>query len=79
MSNQAIDIRYELDESEINDIVITDLQEYYELNLEFLKDPKCEDVEHRQATATHIKAVLKLYMGRNEFIDYMEGIENEKN
>jgi len=79
MSNQTIDIRYELDESEINDIVITDLQEYYELILEFLKDPECEDVEHRQAMATHIKAVLKAYMDRDDFIDYMEGIENENN
>jgi hypothetical protein len=78
MSNKIIDIQYEIDEYEVQEIVIEDLQEQTKLLLEFLSDPEHYEEEERQETIesiVHLKAVLKMYMDRTEYKDFLEEIE----
>jgi hypothetical protein len=78
MISKIIDIRYELDEYEVQDIVIEELQEYIKLLLEFLSDPEHYEEEERQETiesVVHLKAVLKMYDGRSEYEEFIKGLE----
>ena len=78
MISKIIDIQYEIDEYEVQEIVIEDLQEQTKLLLEFLSDPEHYEEEERQETIesiVHLKAVLKMYMDRTEYKDFLEEIE----
>ena len=75
MSDQRIDIQYYLDEDEVRDIVITDLQEYISTLTEFLKTPDYEDAEIDVQKVIHLKEVLKAYMDRTEYEEFIEGLD----
>jgi hypothetical protein len=75
MSEQRIDIQYYLDEDEVRDIVITDLQEYISTLTEFLKTPDYEDAEIDAQKVIHLKEVLKAYMDRTEYEEFIEEIK----
>ena len=72
MREQRLDIEYYLDENEVGDIVIADLQEYVLTLTEFLKKPDYEDAKIDAKKLTHVKAVLKMYMGRQEYRDFIK-------
>jgi len=79
MISKIIDIRYELDEYEVQEIVAEELQEYIKLLLEFLSDPEHYEEEERQETiesVVHLKAVLKMYAGsRDEYEEFIKGLD----
>ena len=72
MREQRLDIEYYLDENEVGDIVIADLQEYVLTLTEFLKKPDYEDAKIDAKKLTHVKAVLKMYMDRQEYRDFIK-------
>ena len=78
MISKIIDIQYELDEYEVQDIVVEELQEYIKLLLEFLSDPEHYEEEERQDTiedVVHLKAVLKMYMDAgSEYEDFIKSL-----
>jgi hypothetical protein len=78
MISKTIDIEYVIDEYEVQEIVVEELQEYIKLLHEFLSDPEHYEEEERQQTledVVHLKAVLKMYMDRTEYKDFLEEIE----
>jgi hypothetical protein len=78
MSNKIIDIQYEIDEYEVQEIVIEDLQEQTKLLLEFLSDPEHYEEEERQERiedVVHLKAVLRMYMDRADYKAFIKEIE----
>jgi hypothetical protein len=78
MISKTIDIEYVIDEYEVQEIVVEELQEYIKLLHEFLNDPEHYEEEERQQTledVVHLKAVLKMYMDRTEYKDFLEEIE----
>ena len=78
MGNRTIKLHYELDDSEVYEIVTTELQEYIKLLQEFLKDPEHYDEDERLETienVIHLKAVLRMYMDRTEYKEFIEEIE----
>jgi hypothetical protein len=74
MSEQRLDIQYYLDEDEVRDIVITDLQEYILTLTNFLKTPDYEDSEIDAKKVIHLKEVLKAYMDRQEYKDFIKSL-----
>jgi|LakMenEpi03Aug12_release.lakeMendotaPanAssembly.Ray.scaffolds.fasta_scaffold3929580_1 hypothetical protein len=74
MSEQRLDIQYYLDEDEVRDIVITDLQEYILTLTDFLKTPDYEDAEIDAKKVIHLKEVLKAYMDRQEYKDFIKSL-----
>ena len=83
MGNRTIKLHYELDDSEVYEIVTTELQEYIKLLQEFLSDPEhYDDANERLETiedVVHLKAVLKRYMDTGEYEAFIKEIENENN
>ena len=78
MISKTIDIEYVIDEYEVQEIVVEELQEYIKLLHEFLSDPEHYEEEERQQTledVVHLKAVLKMYMDRTEYKDFLEEVE----
>jgi hypothetical protein len=78
MISKTIDIECVIDEYEVQEIVVEELQEYIKLLHEFLSDPEHYEEEERQQTledVVHLKAVLKMYMDRTEYKDFLEEIE----
>ena len=77
---QTITINYELHEDEVSEIVIEELQRYIRLLLEFLSDPDHYEEEERQETLEDVeklKAVLKMYMDRTEYEEFLEELKDE--
>jgi hypothetical protein len=74
MMEQRLDIQYYLDEDEVKDIVITDLQEYILTLTNFLKTPDYEDAKIDAKNVIHLKAVLKAYMDRQEYKDFIKSL-----
>lgn len=73
-----LDIGYELDQDEIEEIVVEELKSYIKLKLEFLSDPEHYEEEERQETledVVHLKAVLSMYMDRTEYKEFLEELE----
>ena len=78
MSEHTIEINYELNEEEVQEIVINELQDYVRLLHEFLNDPEHYEEEERQETledVVHLKAVLRMYMDRTEYKEFIEEVE----
>lgn len=79
MISKTIDIQYEIDEDEVQEIVVEELQEYIKLLLEFLSDPEHYEEEERQETiesVVHLKAVLKMYAGsRDEYEEFIKELK----
>ena len=79
MISKTIDIQYEIDEYEVQEIVAEELQEYIKLLLEFLSDPEHYEEEERQETierVVHLKAVLKMYAGsRDEYEEFIKELK----
>jgi hypothetical protein len=78
MISKTIDIEYVIDEYEVQEIVVEELQEYIKLLHEFLNDPEHYEEEERQQTledVVHLKAVLRMYMDRTEYKDFLEEVE----
>ena len=75
----TIDISYELHKDEMCEIVVEDLKDAYKTLIEKTRDINDEDADDAQIKADHILAVLKYYMDRSEFKDFMEelGYEND--
>ena len=74
MSEQKLDIEYYLDEDEVRDIVITDLQEYILTLTGFLKTPDYEDAKLDAKKVIHLKEVLKAYMDRQEYKEFIKSL-----
>jgi hypothetical protein len=77
MISKIIDIQYEIDEDEVQEIVVEELQEYIKLLLKFLSDPEHYEEEERQKTiesVVHLKAVLKMYDGRSEYEEFIKSL-----
>jgi cob(I)alamin adenosyltransferase len=74
MMEQRLDIQYYLDEDEVRDIVITDLQEYILTLTNFLKTPDYEDAKIDAKKVKHLKEVLKAYMDRQEYKDFIKSL-----
>lgn len=78
MGSQTIAMSYELNDEEVDQVLINELQEYIKLLLEFLSDPEHYEEEERQKTiedVVHLKAVLRMYMDRTEYKEFIEEIE----
>jgi hypothetical protein len=79
MISKTIDIQYEIDEDEVQEIVVEELQEYIKLLLEFLSDPEHYEEKERQETierVVHLKAVLKMYAGsRDEYEEFIKELK----
>lgn len=79
MSNpQTLEVSYELDEEDVDYVVVNELQSYIRLLKEFLSDPEHYEEEERQETiedVVHLKAVLRMYMDRTEYKEFIEEIE----
>jgi tRNA C32,U32 (ribose-2'-O)-methylase TrmJ len=77
MGSQTIAMNYELDEEEINEIIIEDLKDYIRCLIGFLKEPDYEDAKKDKVMVKHLKAVLKAYMDRTEYKEFLEELNNE--
>lgn len=77
-SPQTLEVSYELDEEDVDYVVVNELQSYIRLLKEFLSDPEHYEEEERQETiedVVHLKAVLRMYMDRTEYKEFIEEIE----
>lgn len=77
MGPQTLEVNYELNEEEIDQVVINELQEYIKLLHEFLSDPEHYEEEERQETledVVHLKAVLRMYMDRSDYKEFIEEV-----
>lgn len=77
-SPQTLEVSYELDEEDVDYVVVNELQSYIRLLNEFLSDPEHYEEEERQETiedVVHLKAVLRMYMDRTEYKEFIEEIE----
>jgi hypothetical protein len=77
MSEHIIEINYELNEEEVQEIVINELQDYVRLLHEFLSDPEHYEEKERKETIKNVKtlkAVLKMYMGRTEYKEFLQEV-----
>ena len=75
MIEHTIQINYELGEDEVEEIVLNELQSYVRLLHEFLDDPEHYEEEERQETledVVHLKAVLRMYMDRSDYEEFIE-------
>lgn len=75
---QTLEVNYELDEEDVDYVVVNELQSYIRLLNEFLSDPEHYEEEERQETiedVVHLKAVLRMYMDRTEYKEFIEEIE----
>lgn len=75
---QTLEVNYELDEEDVDYVVVNELQSYIRLLSEFLSDPEHYEEEERQETiedVVHLKAVLRMYMDRTEYKEFIEEIE----
>jgi len=61
-----------LSEEEVREVVITDLMNYVECLVDFLKEPDYEDAKIDAKKLTHVKAVLKMYLDRQEYRDFIK-------
>jgi di/tripeptidase len=59
---------------EVQEIVIEELKKYCTLLIEFEKDPPYEDVDKNKPLIKHIKGVLKAYMDRQEYKDFIKSL-----
>lgn len=76
--SQTLEIYYELNDEEIDQVLINELQDYIKLLYEFLSDPEHYEEEERQDTLediVHLKAVLRMYMDRTEYKEFIEEVE----
>lgn len=76
--SQTLEVNYELDDEDVDYVVINELQSYVRLLNEFLSDPEHYEEEERQKTledVVHLKAVLRMYMDRTEYKEFIEEIE----
>ena len=75
---QTLEVSYELDDEDVDYVVINELQSYIRLLHEFLSDPEHYEEEERQETledVVHLKAVLRMYMDRTEYKEFIEEVE----
>lgn len=75
---QTLEVSYDLDEEDVDYVVVNELQSYIRLLNEFLSDPEHYEEEERQETiedVVHLKAVLRMYMDRTEYKEFIEEIE----
>lgn len=79
MSNpQTLEVSYELDEEDVDYVVVNELQSYIRLLKELLSDPEHYEEEERQETledVVHLKAVLRMYMDRSDYKEFIEEVE----
>lgn len=76
--SQTLGFNYELDDEDVDYVVINELQSYVRLLNEFLSDPEHYEEEERQKTledVVHLKAVLRMYMDRSDYKEFIEEIE----
>jgi hypothetical protein len=76
--SQTLEVNYELDDEDVDYVVINELQSYVRLLNEFLSDPEHYEEEERQERledVVHLKAVLRMYMDRTEYKEFIEEIE----
>ena len=76
--SQTLEIYYELNDEEVDRVLINELQDYIKLLHEFLSDPEHYEEEERQETledVVHLKAVLRMYMDRTEYKEFIEEVE----
>ncbi|MGI9214531.1 MAG: hypothetical protein ACR2HS_02415 [Gammaproteobacteria bacterium] len=76
--SQTLEINYELDREEIDLVVINELQDYVRLLHEFLSDPDHYEEEERHERledVIHLKAVLRMYMDRDEYKEFLQEVE----
>ena len=78
--SQTLEINYELNDEEVDQVLVNELQDYIKLLHEFLSDPEHYEEEERQETledVVHLKAVLRMYMDRTEYKEFLEELNNE--
>jgi hypothetical protein len=77
MSEHTIEINYELNEEEVQEIIINELQDYIKLLHEFLSDPEHYEEKERKETIKNVKtlkAVLRMYMDRSDYKEFIEEV-----
>jgi hypothetical protein len=78
--SQTLEINYELNDEEVDQVLVNELQDYIKLLHEFLSDPEHYEEEERQETledVVHLKAVLRMYMDRTDYQEFLEELNNE--
>jgi protein-arginine kinase activator protein McsA len=63
-----------LSEIEVQEVVATDLMRYIKCLVEFLKEPDYEDAALDRVKLKHLKAVLKCYITRQEYREFIKNI-----
>lgn len=64
-----------LSEDEVRDVVATDLMRYIECLVGFLKEPDYEDADGDKVMLKHLKAVLKAYVSRAEYREFLKELK----